>query len=65
MRITNARTIIGLTIEELENFQEFFQLLDGDKSLTLQQTWDVMEAITNEDNVVLNEYGYALEIIDN
>lgn len=62
MKIINARTTIELTIEELENFQEFFQLLNGDESLTLQQTWDVMEAIANEDNVVLNEYGYALEV---
>lgn len=59
----SRQTIITLTTKELETIKAFADILMEDVSLDCNAAWDIVESITQEDNIVLSDYGYALNII--
>jgi hypothetical protein len=58
----NTKTVIELTTEELETIRDFISLLDDNESLNLQDTWNIMKSILDQDDEYLNYYGYYLDI---
>lgn len=58
----NTKTVIELTTKELETIRDFLRIFDNDEDLTLSDTWDIMKSILDEDDEVLRQYKYYLDI---